>query len=240
MRDVYALGSCRLRAPLLHLHRDGVINLTNAGSSWYAHNSAECRQRIAMTDGDLPLPDGLRPLILNRDSCASDWDAGVSPIVPGSIGMFEISTRMQQRLDPYVLHSTCVTKLGFAEARVEVMPPQTLTQDVEALCARFETVVLVGNIALSADMTTPDPHRTALNTLLQSLSEERPGLGYTSPNGFLNRGDPAADLVDHNHFQPSFERRLAGQYGAYLAALPQGRLVPQSLRDRHSTDYPTS
>jgi hypothetical protein len=212
MMDVYALGSCRLRAPLLHLHRDGVIRLTNAASSWYAHNSAECLQRIAMTDGDMPLPEGLRPLILNDDSCPGSWADGVAPILPRSIGLFEVSTRMMRRLDPYVLHSTCVTKQEFAEAESRVMTWEDLAADVARLAARFDYVILVGNVALCADLIRPDPGRAALNSALQDLAAGASGLSYASPNPYISRTRPQDDLVDCNHFKPGFERRMADVY----------------------------
>lgn len=223
MTDVYALGSCRLRAPLLHLHRAGQITFTNATASWYAHNSAECLQRIAMTDGDMSLPEGLRPLILNRDSCPADWEEGVRPIPPGCLGLFEIGTRMQRRLDPYVLHSTCVSKTGFTEARSHVMSWAELEADIMALSARFPHVILVGNLAMEADLITPNPGRVALNQYLQNIAEEHPGLSYADPNPHIAPHAPGADLVDNNHFKPAFERRMAD---VYLAAIAAARMSP--------------
>lgn len=229
MIDVYALGSCRVRAPLLHLHRAGQINFSNSAASWYAHNSAECLQRIAMTRGDLALPEGLRALILNRDSCPAAWEDGVPPIPPRGVGLFEIATRMQRRLDPYVLHSTCVTKAGFEEARQHVMSWAELEADVASLCSGFGHVILVGNLALGPDLKTPNAGRTALNRALQNMATDRPGLSYVDPNAHINRQDPSVDLLDHNHFHPGFERRMAD---IYLMAIQEAVTVaPQPARD---------
>lgn len=219
MTDVYALGSCRLRAPLLHLHRAGAIHFSNARASWYAHNSAECLQRIAMTDGDLPLPEGLRPLILNRDSCPSSWEEEVAPIPPGAIGLFEIATRMQRRLDPYVLHSTCLTREGFTGAEEHLMSWDELEADIAALVARFSHVILVGNIALGPDLTHDNPGRAALNHYLQQAAAAHPRLGYVSPNDHISTREPRRDLVDHNHFTPGFERRMADVFSQAIRAV---------------------
>jgi len=213
----------------LHLHRAGQINFTNASASWYAHNSAECLQRIAMTDGDMPLPEGLRPLIFNRDSCSADWEEGVRPIPQGCIGMFEIGTRMQWRLDPYVLHSTCITKTGFSEARSHVMSWDELEADVSALSARFAHVILVGNLELDTDLTTPNMGRVTLNTRLRQIAAATPALSYADPNGHIAPRAPGDDLVDNNHFKPGFERRMADVYLGAIAAVrtlsPTGGIV---------------
>ena len=234
MMDVYALGSCRLRAPLLHLHRAGRVRFCNVRASWYAHNSAECLQRIAMTDGEMPLPEGLRPLILNRNSCPQSWEEGVAPIPEGALGMFEIATRMQRRLDPFVLHSTCIRRTGFTGARDHLMSWEELEADIAALAARFARVILLGNIALAPDLRRPEPGRLALNRHLQRIAGADARLSYVSPNEHISPADPASDLVDHNHFTPAFERRMADvllqAIGAAAPALAAPAIAPGTRR----------
>lgn len=223
MTDIYALGSCRLRAPLLYLHRVGAINFSNAQASWYAHNSAECLQRIAMTDGGLSPPDTLLPLILNRDSCPTSWDEGVSPIPSGALGMFEIATRMQWQRGPFVLHSTCLRREGVRDTSQHLMSWEALEADIAALAARFTHVILVGNIALRPGLAEVDQGRAALNQYLEQTAAAHPQLSYVSPNAHISASDPGRDLTDHNHFTPAFQRRMAD---VYLHAIQAAHPVP--------------
>ena len=194
------------------LARGGHITLTNANSYWYAHNTAEFLQRIAFSEGKLELPDDVKRLAMDMDSCRSDWRDGIDPIDGASIGVFEISTRIVKKYGSFVLHSTCVSKRQFKEAQDVLMSFEELEEHIRLLRSRFSKLIISCNIGFLVNLIDKCPRRGELNDFLTGIPARIGGVRVIDPNKYIHAFDPRKDLEDSNHFLPHFVRVMSNVY----------------------------
>jgi len=222
---VFALGSCRAMVPLQYLHRAGRITLANLGRHWYAHNSKDFLQRIALMQGHLQLPPEALDLVLDQDSCSAGAEALTAPMDWPDLAVFEISTRNIKRLNGHVLHSTLIAKRGVKDYEDSIDSFDALEADIRSLQAVFPRLVIGCNITLDAGLASHNIHRQKLNVFLADLATRLPGLAVVDPNSLIDMANPRAVLEDNNHFLSSATPQLAA---LYLKAI-QGLSKPQSV-----------
>lgn len=116
MKDVFAIGSCRLIVPLHVLSRRGQINVTNESQSWYGHSAAEMLQRLDHMTGRRVLSAAQLEHVLDTDSCKTAPAECATEFRLPPVGLFEISTRNSFWRDGHILHSSIVTKQKIADA----------------------------------------------------------------------------------------------------------------------------
>lgn len=216
---VFALGSCRLMAPMKSLHSNGVIDLTNEKYSWYAHNILEVKQRIAIMKNECIIPNELIRLVIDIDSCKTELKQPIKNYSLPKIGIFEISTSIYRPYKGYQLHSMCISKLNFGDSPVEFLQREQLEQEICSVSSYFESVLLVCNIDKDESLLKLDKHRYELNLFLKSLAEKYAHISVFDPNNFLNEENIKLDLEDRNHFTHRFAHSLLSEYELELQKL---------------------
>lgn len=210
---VYALGSCRLIAPMQYLSRLEHLSMINKGYHWYCHGTGEILQRLAFVRDAETIPQELREMTMDLDSCPTDWELDRGPIDSDAIGLFEISTTMRHMAGDTVLHSKTMRTKNFQGAITVGDSFEQLEQDILALRDQFRGLVLGCNIALEEDCKTSHIHRNRLNTVLKDIASRHTSIGVVDPNETLN---PAVDIEDNNHFLSPFVPVIALKYLAEI------------------------
>lgn len=222
MTKVFAIGSCRLTAPLHRLSRKGQINFTNESQSWYGHSAAEMLQRLDHMEGRRVLSDAQLEYVLDTDSCKTAPAECATQFALPPVGLFEISTRNSFWRDGHILHSTLVSKKKVADAEGKVATFDELQAQLLKLAAQFRHLVLVCNIAYQPDLRTFGMHRLQLNYFMKNLGHRHANITVVDPNELINAVSPEDDLSDNNHFKPAFEVRMQDFYLSLLGNLPSG------------------
>lgn len=216
---VFALGSCRLMAPMKSLHSNGVIDLTNENYSWYAHNILEVKQRIAIMKNECIIPNELINLVVDIDSCKTELKQPIKNYSLPKVGIFEISTSSYRSYKGYQLHSMCISKLNFGGSSVELLQREQLEQEICNVASYFENVLLVCNIDKDESLIKLDKHRYELNLFLKLLANKYDHISVFDPNNFLNADNINLDLEDRNHFTQRFAHSLLCEYELALQKL---------------------
>jgi hypothetical protein len=219
MTDVFAIGSCRLIAPLHRLAREGSIGFSNESQSWYGHSAAEMLQRLDHMQGRRVLSDDQLEYVLDIESCSTAASECSTHITLPPVGLFEISTRNSYWRDGHILHSTLVSKRDVKDAEGKVATFDAVETQLMDLAAQFRHLVLVCNIAYKADLKATDQNRLQLNYFLKNLGHAHANITVVDPNEMIDAVQPQKDLPDNNHFYPAFEGRMERHYKALLAGL---------------------
>lgn len=209
---VFALGSCRLIAPMQFLNRTGRLEFGNFEQRWYAHSAAEMVQRLDHMQGTKPLPDNVLQEVLDLDSCPTPIEQSTLSGDLPEVGLFEVSTRSGNWRGPYHLHSTLVSKRKITDCERRLATFDEMDDAILSLASRFKQLVLGCNIALKADLRTPDPNRMALNQRLKGLAAKHDNIVAVDPNELIDPVTPEKDIEDHNHFLSSLIPRVAELY----------------------------
>lgn len=217
--EIFALGSCRLIAPMHALARRNAIKFTNEAQSWYAHSAAEMIQRLDHIEGKRTLPAAILPDVLNTDSCDTPPETALDPMVLPEIGVFEISTRNSFWRDGYILHSTLVRKNNIVDVKPNIAKFEELSEHVLVLAGRFKNLVIGCNIAYLADLKTPNQNRLQMNYFLKAMGHKIPNITVVDPNEIIDPVEPAKDLEDPDHFKPHMEGRVAWFYQSVFKKL---------------------
>ena len=209
---IFALGSCRLVGPITNLHNSGLITFTNSEACWYTHNSKEVLQRLEFMTGEIELPDMVKRLTMDLDSCKTPHDKATSQSIEADIGVFEISTRIVKKHADYVLHSTLLAKQEFRDYEDKLDSFDELEDDLLKLKSRYNGLIIGCNIVLNDAMDENNIHRQLLNEHLQAFAAKNVGIEAVDPNSIINRNAPTTCLEDNNHFLPSFVAQVAALY----------------------------
>ena len=218
-KQVFALGSCRLTTPIKRLHDLGKINFVNRDQHWYAHTAAEIRQRVEYMQGRRDLPAEVLPDLMDVDSCESPPQSCRTDLAMPSIGIFEISTRMENWRGDFHLHSTLVAKKNIVNVERRMASFEQMYDDLRKLADSFQHVILACNIAYNSDLRMPNSNRLQLNYALKSLAHEDSRFSVVDPNELISFSNPEQDLSDENHFHDPFVPRVATFYEKHLSKL---------------------
>lgn len=215
LKQVFALGSCRLVGPMKALHRKSNIDLRNFDYSWYAHNSREMIQRIEIMLGKTCLPQNINSLVLDRDSCKNKLPESMIEFKLGDIGVFELSTRAVRSYNGFVLHGMCIAKQKFKDAKINILSYDMIEEDILKLRSYFKTIVLVCNIERDETLLNIDVRRGELNKFLFSMEKKYIDINVFNPNEFIT-DDVGTQLVDRDHFTLFFLNKLQGKYSIFF------------------------
>jgi hypothetical protein len=199
-------------SPLKKLHKENRILLTNYEQSWYAHNTKEFLQRISFLKNKENIPNKIRHLILDIDSCEYAYDDFISYSTFPDIGMFEISTRVIKYYQKFCLHSTCVAKQKFDNYDDKLIDFKELKNDIFELRSLFKNLIIVCNVEYNADLMSLNYYRKELNDFLNTLCREYDNIKIVNPNDLINKDNPSVDLIDNNHFNERFTQTMVNHY----------------------------